>query len=82
MSLTYSDIDSFNLFARSKIDAHAAESMSELFELFLLEHPSPECQAEIHDAIIQGLVDIEAGKGRPADEAMADLRRKHGLAAQ
>ena len=41
--------------------------------------PTPEEQAEIHEAIRQGLADIEAGRYRPADEVMDELRAKYNL---
>jgi len=82
MSVTNSDIDQFCSFAKSQIAVHNPESISELVDLYLLEHPSPEEQAEIRAAIARGLADIEAGKGRPADEVMHELGRKHGLVAE
>jgi hypothetical protein len=78
MSITNADIDSFCSFAKSQIAVHNPESMGELFELFLLEHPSSEEQAEVRAAIERGLADVEAGRVRPADEVMAELREQYG----
>ena len=44
------------------------------FDLWRLEHPTPAEQAEVHEAIRQGLADIEAGRYRPADEVMIEHR--------
>jgi hypothetical protein len=60
----------------------AAESIEELVDLWRLEHPTPEEQAEVHEAIRQGLADIEAGCYRPVDVVMAELRAKYNLPAQ
>ena len=79
MAVTHADIDSFNTFALSRLDSGGAESISELFDLFLLENPTEHEMADIHSAISQGLADIEAGKGRPADQVLDELRQKHGL---
>lgn len=79
MSVTPADLDSFNAFALAKIQGGGAESMNELFDLFLLENPTPEESADVHSAIVGGLADIEAGKGRPAEQVLAELRQKHGL---
>ena len=82
MSITHADIDTFNTFALSKLDSGGAESMNELFDLFLIENPTDQEVEDIHSAISQGLADIEAGKGRPADQVLAELRQKHGLKTQ
>ena len=79
MAVTHADIDSFNAFALSKLDSGGAESIGELFDLFLMENPTDQEAADFHSAISEGLADIEAGKGRPADQVMAELRQKHGL---
>ncbi len=42
MSITHADIDTFNAFALSKLDSGGAESMNELFELFLIDAPEKE----------------------------------------
>ncbi len=82
MSITHADIDTFNAFALSKLDSGGAESMNELFDLFLIENPTDQETEDIHSAISRGLDDIEAGKGRPADQVLAELRQKHGLKTQ
>jgi hypothetical protein len=79
MSSTLDDLAAFQQFAQQKVDSGEAESLEELFGLWRLEHPTTEEQAEIHEAIRQGLADIEAGRYRPAQEVMDELRAKYGL---
>jgi predicted transcriptional regulator len=79
MSTAHDQLAAFQQFAHRKFDAGEAESLEELFELWRLEHPTAEEQAEVHEAIRQGLADIEAGRFRPADEVMRDLRAKYNL---
>jgi hypothetical protein len=62
-----------------KVDAGEVASLEELFDLWRFEHPTPEEQAEMDDSIRQSLADIEAGRYRPADEVMAELRAKYNL---
>jgi hypothetical protein len=79
MSSTLDDLAAFQQFAQQKVHAGEAESLDELFDLWRLEHPTAEEQAEIHEAIRQGLADIDAGRYRPADEVMQELRAKYNL---
>jgi hypothetical protein len=79
MLVTQQDLDSFHHFAQQKLQNGGAESIEELFDLWRIEHPTPEEQAEIHAIIRQGVADIKAGRGRPADEVMDELRRKYNL---
>jgi hypothetical protein len=80
MSTIPDDLAAFQQFAHQKVDAGEAESPEEeLFDLWRLEHPTADEQAEIHAAIRQGLADIEAGRYRPADEVMQELRAKYNL---
>jgi hypothetical protein len=82
MSATFDQLAAFQQFAVQKVDAGEAESLEELFDLWRLEHPTPEEQADIHAAIRQGLADIKAGRGRPAEDVMAELAKKHNLPAE
>jgi hypothetical protein len=79
MSTTHDQLAAFQQFAVQKVDAGEAGSLEELFDLWRLEHPTPEEQAEVREAIRQGLADIEAGRYRPADEVMEELRAKYNL---
>lgn len=82
MRVTQQDLDSFHCFAQQQRQNGGAESIEELFDLWRIEHPSPEEQAEIHAVIRQGLADIKAGRGRPAEVVMSELRRKYNLPAE
>jgi hypothetical protein len=79
MSATFDQLAAFQQFAVQKVDAGEAESLEELFDLWRLEHPTPEEQADIHAAIRQGLADIKAGCGRPVEDVMAELAKKPRL---
>lgn len=82
MSFTSEQLESFHHFAQVRLQTEPAESLEELVDLWRLEHPSDEEQVEVHEAIRQGLADIEAGRYRPADVVMAELRTKYNLPAQ
>jgi hypothetical protein len=79
MSTAFDQLAAFQQFAHQKVGAGEAETLEELFDLWRLEHPTPEEQAEVHEAIRQGLADIEAGRGRPAADVSRDMRRKYNL---
>jgi hypothetical protein len=78
MSTTHDQLAAFQQFAVQKVNAGEAETLEEIFDLWRLEHPTPEEQAAIHEAIRQGLADIESGRYRPTDEVMEELRAKYG----
>jgi predicted transcriptional regulator len=79
MSISSDDLNRFHQFADEKLRTAGAESMDELFDLWRIEHPSPEEQAEIDEAIREGLADIAAGRYRPAEDVSRDMRRKYNL---
>jgi hypothetical protein len=82
MLVTQQDLDSFHQFAQAKLQNGGAESIEELFDLWRINCPTPEDEAEIHAAIRQGLADIKAGRGRPAEDVMNELQRKYNLPAE
>jgi hypothetical protein len=53
-----------------------------LLDLWRINHPAPEEAAEIDAIIREGIADIKAGRGRTAEVAMAELRRKYNLSAE
>jgi predicted transcriptional regulator len=79
MPVSLDQLDDFHRFAQQKLQDEGAESLEELCDLWRIEHPSMEEQAEIHEAIRQGLADIAAGRHRPVREVIEELRAKHGL---
>ena len=82
MRVTTGQLEAFHRFAQQKLQNGGAESIEELFDLWRIEQPSPEEQAEIHAVIRQGLADIRAGRGRPAEDVMRDVQLKYNLPAE
>jgi hypothetical protein len=82
MSVTLDQLEAFHRFAQQKLQNGGAESIEKLFDLWRIEHPTPEDEVEIHAAIRQGLADIKAGRGRPAEDVMGNLSRKYNLPAE
>lgn len=82
MPTTHDQLAAFQQFAVQKVDAGEAETLEDLFDLWRVEHPTAEEQAEVHEAIRQGLADIKAGRGRPAEDVMAELQQKYNLPAE
>ena len=83
MAVTQGQLDSFHRFASDKLDDNGSEfSWSELFQLWRLENPTNEERDEVNAVIRQGIEDIKAGRGRPAEEVMDELQRKYGLSAE
>ena len=73
--VTKEQLESFHRFASQRIDSgDNALSLSELLQLWLVENPTQEEQEDAHAAIRQGIEDIKAGRGRPAEEVMNELR--------
>ena len=80
MPTTQQQLDSFHQFATDKLGNGGADlSVADLYNLWRIENPTPAEQADIHAAIAEGLEDIKAGRGRPADEVMRELREKHNI---
>jgi hypothetical protein len=79
MSIVHDELAGFQHFAEQKIRGGDVESLDELFDLWRLEHPTPDEQADVHAAIRQGLDDIQAGRYRPADEVTTQIRAKYGV---
>ena len=79
MSVSSDELENFHQFAQVRLQSAPAESLEELVDMWRLEHPTPDEQAEIHEAIQQGLADIAAGRYRPADVVMAELRAKYDI---
>jgi predicted transcriptional regulator len=82
MPFTSDQLDDFHHFAQVRLRTEPAESLEELVDLWRLEHPTGEEQADTHEAIRQGLADIEAGRYRPVEVVMQEIRSKYGLPSQ
>jgi predicted transcriptional regulator len=76
MAVTQAELDDFHKFASKRIEAVPSEMT---FDDLVMEWESLRDRAEINAAIREGLADVEAGRHRPARDAMEELRQKHGL---
>ena len=80
MTITQDQLDSFHEFASEKLgDGGSALTWPELFDLWRIENPTADQQAEIYAALDESLEDIQAGRTQPVAEAMDELRAKHNL---
>lgn len=79
MPFTSDQLENFHHFAQVRLQTAPAESLEELVDLWRLEHPMSEEQAEVHAAIREGLEDLKAGRYRPAADISRDMRRKYNL---
>jgi hypothetical protein len=79
MSKTLSELETFYQFAKAKLSNDGADSLEELLDLWRIEHPTPEEVADIQQAIREGIADLKAGRYRPAEDVVRDIRRKYNL---
>ena len=80
MTITQDHLDSFHVFASQKLNnGHSELTWPELFDMWRIENPNADQQAEIYAALDESLADIEAGRTQPVAEAMDELRAKHNL---
>lgn len=79
MTVTQQDLDGFYAFATGRLHS-AGEDLS--FDDLVIEWESLRDRDDINAAIREGLADVEAGRYRAADEAMEELRKKHGLSTE
>ena len=75
MSASNEDLNNFHQFALSVRQENASASVEEL----VAQWRAVKERAETNEAIREGLAEIEAGKGRPAAEVMADMKNKFNL---
>ena len=78
MSITSADLEQFQAFAVAKLNHGGAESMEELFDAWLMEHPSEQEQADTLAAIREGLENIEAGEVHDFDGVNSEIRKQYG----
>lgn len=79
MAVTQQDIDAFHRFASQRV-SNGGSKVS--FDELVLEWESVRDRDDINAAIREGLADIEAGRHRPADEVMRELRQKHNIPSE
>ena len=74
------DIHAFQVFLEEQL-ANGGTSLTptQALELWELQNASEDEKRAAVEAIRRGFADIEAGRVRPAREALAELRRKHNL---
>jgi predicted transcriptional regulator len=74
------DIHAFRAFIDERLgNGLATLTPAEALDLWEIQNPSESEEQETVEAIQRGLADVEAGRVRPAREALAELRRKHNL---
>jgi predicted transcriptional regulator len=76
----HDDIHAFRAFIDEQLANGAATlTPAEALDLWEIENPSQDEEDATVEAIRRGLADVQAGRVRPAREAVAELRRKHNL---
>jgi hypothetical protein len=74
------DINAFRAFIDEQLaNGVATLTPAEALDLWEIQNPTESEEQEAVEAIGRGLADVEAGRLRPAREAVAELRRKHNL---
>jgi len=79
MAVTQAELDDFHQFASQRIGMVQPEIT---FDDLVVEWESIRDRQDINAAIREGLADVEAGRHRPAGEAIESLRQKYGLSAE
>ena len=75
MAVTHDDLDAFRQFAEAKLASRGAESLQELFDIWEIEHPTPELHSQDVSAVRAAIRDMENGDaGRPAARVLQELR--------
>lgn len=83
MAVTKDQLESFYHFANNELSANRSDlTLDQIYQTWRLENPTPEEQADVHIAIRQGIEDIKAGRGRPAEEVMEEMREKYNIPAE
>ena len=79
MGISAEDFESFTHFGRSLLGSEKGPlSLDDL----VVQWESVRNRDQINAAIREGLADANAGRHRPAQQAMAELRQRHGLTSQ
>jgi len=76
MPVTKDELDHFHQFAANTIQHSEAEVSWD--DLFIRWQSSRE-RSDINSAIREGLADVDAGRFRPATEAMEEIRKEFGF---
>lgn len=78
MPVTSAELNDFQSFALAKLADSSADSMRDLFEMYLEENPPQEESTEAIQAIQEALQDVEAGRVRDFDEVNESILKQHG----
>ena len=73
------DLLAFKSFVDEQLLGETVPTVDEVLARWEYENESETEREETMEAIRRGLADVEAGRVRPAREALAELRRKHNL---
>ena len=78
MALTQHQLEDFHRFATEQISRSGDElSWPALFDLWRLNHPAANEQAEIYAALDESLTDMQHGRHRPARTVLSELGEKY-----
>ena len=73
------DLHAFKCFIDAQLAGEPVPTVDEVLARWEHENESEEEREETFDAIRRGFADVEAGRVRPARDAVAELRKKHNL---
>lgn len=76
MPVTLQELDRFHEFA-TQVVRNGGKDMS--FDELIAKWQAAREREDIHAAIREGIDDLKAGRTRPADEVMSELRHKYKL---
>ena len=75
MAVSLEQLESFHRFASDRVKTGGEDlTMDELYDLWRLENLPPEELQDSLESLRRGLADAEAGRVRPADEVLEELR--------
>lgn len=76
MPVTENELTQFQAFAQEKLRSGQAESIEQLADLWRLEHPTPEQEAEDLASVQRGVADADAGRTVLSGDAFAEARKQ------
>ena len=76
MFVTQQELDAFHRFASARLGNGGSE---QTWDDLLVQWESNRDRDDINAAIRRGLEDVEAGRHRPAEEVIEELRQKHKI---
>jgi hypothetical protein len=83
MAVTQEQIESFHQFATCRAKNGGADlTMDELYDLWRAENLPPEELAESLASLERGLADVAAGRVRPAQDVIDELRTGAGTGSE